>query len=252
MADRPEPTIVEPLDAHVVQAPDRPARLLVLVHGYGEPVDDLTDRLGLIDPEGRHLVVAPRAPFEHKGQAIWHRALTAGEVAGEQFLASLAAIDDLLGRLETAHGLPASEAVVGGFSQGGGLGIAMLLAADVAHRPAGAFGICSFAPHIAGFRVDRSAAAARPAFLASAHQDRFAPIESSRASAAALVGAGLELTYAETPGAHVVTDEAAGLAGAWLAALDGGPPPDRGAALLADAAADPDGLRTAELWELVT
>ncbi len=34
-------------------------RLLVLCHGYGLPVSDLTDRLGLLDPDGRFLVVTP-------------------------------------------------------------------------------------------------------------------------------------------------------------------------------------------------
>ena len=249
MAELPQPTAVEPLDAHIVAAPSHPRRLLVLVHGYGEPVDDLTDRLALLDPDGRHLVVAPRAPFEHRGRAIWHRAMTSGELADRQFLASLAAIDALLGRLEHDHGLAASEAVVGGFSQGGGLGIALLLAADVRHRPAAAFGICSFAPHVQGLRVDLSAAAGRPCLVTSARRDHFAPIDACRASAGALVDAGLDLTYGETDSTHVVTDEAAALAGGWLASLDGGPAPERGTSLLDDTAADR--ARATGLWEPV-
>ncbi|MFN8018895.1 MAG: hypothetical protein U0P45_12325 [Acidimicrobiales bacterium] len=240
------------LDATVVQQPTdlARARLLVLVHGYGEPVATLTDRLALIDPERRHLVVAPEGPFEHKGQTIWHRALHAGDEADQQFRASLAAIDDLLGRVEDEHGLPASEAIVGGFSQGGGLGIAMLLGADVAHRPRGAFGVCSFAPHISGFRVDRAAATGRPCLLTSAHQDHFAPIEVSRAGAVALQQAGLDLTFAETDGGHVMTDEAAATVGRWLAWLDGGEPVERGHDLLADVGPRADYLE--ELWELVS
>lgn len=238
------------LDATVVQQPDAPRRLVVLAHGYGEPVEALTERLHLIDPDRRHLVVAPRAPFEHKGRRIWHRALHAGEEADRQFAESLRALDDLLGRLQEAHGLPASEAVVGGFSQGGGLGIALLLGADVAHRPAAAFGVCSFAPHISGFRVDRRSATGRPCLLTSAHQDHFAPIEVSRAGAVALRQAGLDLTFAETPGGHEMTDGAARIVGGWLASLDGAPAPDRGDALLADVGARADYLE--ELWELVT
>ena len=48
-------------------------RLLVLCHGYGLPVSDLTDRLGLLDPDGRFLVVTPTAPFRHRDQVIWHK-----------------------------------------------------------------------------------------------------------------------------------------------------------------------------------
>ena len=241
---------VPPLDATVVQQPTSPARLLVLVHGYGEPVEALTDRLALLDPEGRHLVVAPVAPFEHKGQAIWHRAMHAGEVADRQFRQSIDALDDLLDRLEAEHDLPAAEAVVGGFSQGGGLGIAMLLAADVRNRPAAAFGVCSFPPHIQGFRVDRAAAAGRRCLVVGAHEDHFAPIEVSRAGAVALRDAGLDLTWAEVTGRHVMTDEAASLAGRWLGSIDGGPPVEDGSALLADV--EGRGEYLAEMWDLVT
>jgi predicted esterase len=148
--------------------------------------------------------------------------MTARAEAEAQYLASLAALDALLGDLEQDLGLAAADAVVGGFSQGGGLALGLLLGADVHHRPAAAWGICSFAPVVRGFRVDRTAAAGRPYLLSSARQDRFAPIEASRAGAALLRDTGLDLTYVESDGPHEMTDEAAALVGSWLAALDGG------------------------------
>ena len=51
-----------PLSSTVLQ-PDAGARCLVLLHGYGEPSADLTDRLPLIDPDGRYVVVVPTAPL---------------------------------------------------------------------------------------------------------------------------------------------------------------------------------------------
>ena len=209
------------LDAEVLidRGPD--ARLLVLLHGYGLPSSDLTDRLDRIDPEGRCSVVVPTAPFERKGRAIWHRALLSDpEGAAQQFHASVRALDVLLGRLADGLGTDLDRAVVGGFSQGGGLGIALLLAADLAHRPGAAFGVCSFPPAFGGFVVDRASAAGRPCFLSSAHGDHFAPIESSRAGAALLIELGLDLTYVETDTDHVMTDEAADAIGDWLARLD--------------------------------
>jgi predicted esterase len=216
-----------PLNARIVPGVGAGGRLLVLLHGYGLPVADLTDRIDLLDPERRCTVLAPVAPFERKGSAIWHRALsTSVELAARQYRESLDLLDELLGWAESVTGLPASEAIVGGFSQGGGLGFGLLLVAGIEHRPAAAFGICSFPPAFSGFAVDSSAAAGRPCFLASAHEDHFAPIEGSRAGASALRGAGLELTYVEMDAGHEMTDVAAGLAGRWIARVAAGRPVD--------------------------
>ncbi|MGN6695961.1 MAG: alpha/beta hydrolase [Aquihabitans sp.] len=224
-------------------------RLLVLLHGYGEPASDLRDRLHLIDPDGRFLAVVPEAPFERKGRAIWHRALSVPDEAEEQFRASTAALDALLGELGDETGLDPAHAVVGGFSQGGGLALGLLLGADVRHRPAAGFGVCSFPPPVRGLRVDRRAAMGRPYFLSSARQDHFAPIEASRSGAVLLRDTGLDLTYVETDGAHEMTDDAARSIGTWLEGLDRGEPVT-GSDLLAGVSPRSD-LYDA-LWELVT
>ncbi len=206
-------------DVLIDRGPD--ARLLCLLHGYGLPSSDLTDRLALIDPQQQCTVVVPRAPFERKGRAIWHRALLSDpEGATAQFHESVALLDTMLGRLAGELGVDLDRAVVGGFSQGGGLGIALLLSAGITHRPGAAFGVCSFPPAFGGFVVDRAAAEGRPCFLSSAHGDHFAPIESSRAGAALLAELGLDLTYVETDTDHVMTDGAAVAVGDWLQRLD--------------------------------
>lgn len=216
-----------PLRARILRGTGAGDRLLVLLHGYGLPVTDLTDRLDLLDPERRCTVVAPVAPFERKGSAIWHRALsTSAELAARQYRESLDLLDGLLGWAESRTGLPASDAIVGGFSQGGGLGFGLLLAAGIEHRPAAAFGICSFPPAFAGFAVDTAAAAGRHCFLASAHRDHFAPIEGSRAGASQLRASGLDLTYVEMDTGHEMTDAAAALAGRWIAGVAAGRPVD--------------------------
>lgn len=191
-------------------------RLLVLLHGYGEPIEQLSSRVDLLDPAGAFKVVLPHAPFERGGRAIWHRALSARAEAEAQYLQSLAAIDTHLGELEDQLGLAAADAVVGGFSQGGGLALGLLLSADVHHVPAAAFGVCSFPPVVQGFRVDQAACAGRPYFLSSARQDHFADIDISRAGAALLRDVGLDLTYVEAEGAHEMTDVAARQIASWL------------------------------------
>jgi len=141
--------------------------------------------------------------------------------------------------------------VVGGFSQGGGLALGLLLGADVAHRPLAGFGVCSFPPPVRGLRVDRRAAAGRPFFLSSARHDHFAPIEASRAGAVLLRETGLDVTYVESEGVHEMTDEAARSIGAWLAGLvDGAPSPGDADGLL-DGVSARSGLYDG-LWELVS
>jgi phospholipase/carboxylesterase len=237
------------LSSEIIRRDGEQSRLLVLLHGYGEPVDELTDRLDRIDPDARYLAVAPAAPFERKGRAIWHRAIGAGQVAEDQFHASLAAIDAHLGELEAETGLAAADAVVGGFSQGGGLALGLLLWADTLHRPAAGFGICSFPPHITNFRISRAAAAGRPYLLSSARSDHFAPIEASRSGAATLVDVGIDLTYREAEGDHVMTDQAADAIGAWMAAIERGERWEDRRDLLADV--EPRLGYLQEMWEFV-
>lgn len=242
--------MVEPpvLSSTVLQREGPQDRLLVLLHGYGEPIEQLSSRVDLLDPAGRFKVVLPHAPFERGGRAIWHRALTARAEAEAQYVLSLAAVDHHLGELEERLGLPAADAVVGGFSQGGGLALGLVLSADVHHVPAAAFGVCSFPPVVQGFRVDPAACAGRAYFLSSARRDHFAGIEMSRAGAALLRDVGLDLTYVEADGGHEMTDEAAQQIGAWLEALGRG---ERGA--IPDLLADVAGLdgHFAGLWDLV-
>ena len=87
-----------PLTLHssVIERDGTQSRLLVLLHGYGEPVADLTGRLALFDPDAKFLAVAPDATFERRGRTIWHRALTSPDEAAVQFVQSLAALDDHL------------------------------------------------------------------------------------------------------------------------------------------------------------
>ncbi len=193
----------------------------MLNHGYGLSSAELTDRLALLDPRGDFLAVAPQGPYRHRDQVIWHKpALSTG--ASEQYLTSLAALDHLLGHLQATTGLAAADAVVGGFSQGGGLGISLLFHAGVVHRPAAAFGIYSFPAAVPGFAVDRAAAAGRPVFLSSAERDRFGPIEMGRGGASLLASTGVDITYVEDDRDHEMSDLAAVEVGAWLADLRAG------------------------------
>ena len=223
MVAPPSPVPPTALAFDVIDRGGTPDRLLVLVHGYALPPSDLADRIHLIDPDGDFLAVTPHAPYRHRNQVIWHKPGGATH-SEEQYMGSLAALDDLLGTLEEHTGLAASDAVVGGFSQGGGLALSLLFHAGVVHRPAAAFGVCSFPAPVRGFAVDRAAAAGHPAFLLGARRDRFAPIEVFRGGAALIASTGVDLTYVERDGEHEMTDAAASDVATWLAGVRAGEP----------------------------
>ena len=203
-------------------------RLLLLVHGYGEPAAPMTDRLDLIDPEGRFVALVPRAPFTHKGADIWHRALMGSTPeASDQYLHSLERLGALVDAVCAAEGFDPAEAVFGGFSQGAGLAIGLTIADADRPVPAGCLAFCGFVPPIERLVVRRSRIAGARLVLLSATEDEFVPLEASRSSAALLADLGLDVSYAELEMAHTVSDESAKVAGAWFSgqpvgrALDG-------------------------------
>lgn len=218
---------IDALDVRVVERHGPQDRLLLLVHGYGESPDLLTEHLGVIDPDGRFLAVTPIGPFEKKGRPIWHRALSGSEEAPAQFLASLDALDRCIEQLCADRGLVRSEAVFGGFSSGAGLTVALTLAARAQGRtpPAGCLAFCGFLPPVPGLPVDAAAAADVPVLLLSATDDVFLPIETARESADGLARLGLAVEFHELEQRHEITAEGAAIAGRWLARVAAGERP---------------------------
>lgn len=215
-----------PLDHDVVSRSGPQDRLLVFVHGYAEPPSLFVDRLDLIDPEGRYLVVTPSAPYEKDGRPIWHRAFT-GETgeAPAQFHDSLTRLDRLVTRLAGEHGFDPARTVVAGFSQGAGLAIGLTVMASPAPPMAGCLAFCGFLPPVRGLRVDRARARGVPLHLPTASNDRFVPLTASRETARALADLGLLVDHHEADTGHTITDDTAADAGTWLDALDAGAPP---------------------------
>ncbi len=214
------------LDVEVHRRAGPQDRLLFLVHGYGEPPSMFLDHLEAIDPVGRYVVVTPIGPFEKKGRPIWHRALSAGsEEPIVQFHTSCHALQRTYGRVVRDLALDPATAVVGGFSQGAGLAIALTLAAgpDAVPRPAGALAFCGFAPVVPGLTVDLARVAGLPLFLSVATDDVFIDLATSRSSAATLAHLGFAVSYHELACRHEITPDAAARAGSWLAGLGADP-----------------------------
>ena len=233
------------LDHELIAREGPQDRLLLLVHGYGEPAAPMTDRLDLIDPDGRFVAVVPRAPFSHKGADIWHRALMGSTPeASDQYLHSLDLLGDLVDGLCASEGFDPAETVYGGFSQGAGLAVGLTVEDADRPPPAGCLAFCGFVPPIPQLPVRRDRLRGTPLLLLSATEDEFVPLEASRSSAALLRDLGLEVSFAELETGHTVTDESAKLAGAWLGGQPVGRPID-------DLTAEGFGDWIDELWTIV-
>src|SRR2546421_5579543 len=116
-------------------------RLLLLLHGYGADERDLGGLLSYLDPEGHFAAVLPRGPLAAPPGFSWYDMATE---PGEGFAEALAAVDDLLDAASAEQGLAREEAVVGGFSQGGGLALALALGPSERPRPAGVLAMSPF------------------------------------------------------------------------------------------------------------
>ena len=120
-------------------------RLLLLLHGYGADERDLGGLLGYLDPEGHFVAVLPRGPIAAPPGFSWYD-MAAGDpqAVADGFTEALTAIDDLLDAACEEHGMQRADAVVGGFSQGAGLALALALGPTDRARPAGVLAMSPF------------------------------------------------------------------------------------------------------------
>ena len=109
--------------------------MLLLLHGYGADERDLGGLLPYLDPEVTSLTVLPRGRVAAPPGFAWFDIASPDPDAVRRpaFTESLDRVDDLLDAVCAEHGMEREEAVVAGFSQGGGLALALGLRSQ---RPA--------------------------------------------------------------------------------------------------------------------
>ncbi len=205
---------------HSVVAPPTAERVLMLMHGFGSDEVDLGGLLSYLDPDGRFVAVFPRGPIaladSMPGQPgySWF-SFGPGTADLEEMAASLDALDDLLDGVCAEHGFARADAIVGGFSQGGGTALALALRRNVRPHPAG---VLAMSTALLGdtFDIDWEAVAGLPVLEQHGTLDEVISCERGRDTAEALATRGLSVVYEEYPMGHAVALESLQSARAWL------------------------------------
>ena len=204
-------------------------RLLLLVHGYGADEVDLGGLLPYLDPDGVFAAVLPRAPLAAPGTPgfMWYD-LTAGdaEAATAQFEHAYAELDALVDEQCTALGFDRAEMIFAGFSQGGGLSLALGLYEEAegvtTTHPAGVLAMSPVA--ITGPIAEDARTV--PVMVQHGTNDPLIPVQRSRDLARDLRDIGIPTVYREYAMEHQVTLDSLRDASAWLQRVLAGERPD--------------------------
>jgi thioredoxin 1 len=203
-------------------------RLLLLVHGYGADEQDLGGLLPYLDPEGLFAAVMPRAPIAAPGTPgyMWYDMVAGDADVTGQFVTALEELDALVDEQCAALGLARSEAIFAGFSQGGGLALALgLFAAPDGLPRVRPAGVLAMSPAAMTGPIDDGARSV-PVLVQHGTDDPMIPVQRSRDLARDLRDFGVPTVYREYPMAHQVALEGLQDARVWLGEVIAGTAPD--------------------------
>lgn len=191
---------------HLLREPDgQPEGALILLHGRGATEADLHPLLDLLDPERRLLGICPGAPISGipPGGRHWYVVRKVGYPDRETFMEAVPMGGSLLDGVLEERSIPWARTVIGGFSQGCVVSLALGLGAG-RETPAGILGMSGFLPRVEGWPLDADSKPGLPVWLSHGSLDEVIPVEFGRAARDALVGDGLEVSYRETACGHSI------------------------------------------------
>jgi phospholipase/carboxylesterase len=172
------------------------AGALVLFHGRGADEHDLFPLLDVLDPERRFDGYTPRGPLAlPPGGAHWYVVPRVGFPDAETFRASYAEAAAWL------DSLPHDRLVLGGFSQGCVMSLALGLGSD-RPAPAAICGFSGFVPVVEGWSMRESGLP--PVAYGHGTRDPVIPIEFGRRARERLESAAADLLYREYPLPHTL------------------------------------------------
>lgn len=192
--------MTEPLEHLVRPAAGEPAGALVLLHGRGASMHDLSPLLDLLDPERRLLGVAPQGPLAlPPGGWHWYRLAGIPTPDPATFHATLPRLHAFLDGLP----VPRERIVLGGFSQGAVMSWAAGLGRG-APRPAAILALSGFLPRVDGFDLDLDGLDGYPVGIAHGTHDPVIAAAFGREARDVLAAAGADVRFLETPYPHAV------------------------------------------------
>lgn len=196
----------------------RPDRLLFLVHGFARTAEWVAALGELLDPDRRFAIVAPRGSIvvAPEGASFYDVSFATKQLDEASFARAVDALDAALDEACSAGGFDRGSAVVGGFSQGAGLALALAFRRD-GGTPPGA--VVALSPPIhPPERVawDLARTASTPLFLTHGTEDEVFPYASVEQFAHDVAGAGGEVAWHPSSTGHLVVIEALDRARDWL------------------------------------
>lgn len=200
---------------------DGAERLLILLHGWSAEQHHLAAYVPLVDPDERFTAACPRAPHdlpEGDGASWYDRSDTGPDPAS--FHAAVDAIDAFVADEMARAGVGPERTVLGGFSQGGFLALALTLRPS-APAFAGVWAMCCALPEIDGLELELGAGSGhgRPALIQVGEHDPIITPDRGRAAASALAEAGWNVDTHGYEMAHSQRIEMMVDAKAWLATI---------------------------------
>jgi len=173
------------------------AGALVLFHGRGADEHDLYPLLDVLDPERRLHGYCPRGPLSlPPGGAHWYVVPRVGYPDPTTFASSYAEAGAWL------DSLPHERVVLGGFSQGAVMSLALGLGVG-RPRPAAVIALSGFIPEVDGWKLDDEWPFP-PIAIAHGTYDPVIPVEFGRRAREMLEAAGAEVLYRESPMGHQI------------------------------------------------
>ena len=196
-------------------------RLLFLMHGYTAEQHHLASYVPLVDPDERFTAIAPRGPLtmpDGDGAGWWPIDLETFEQDTSEFVSTLDTLEAFIAEEADKAGVPLERCVVGGFSQGGFLSLA-LAGKPGAPAYAGIWAICCGMPAAPGIEVDLSAGNGRPALFQWGTRDPVIGPDAPQDVIANLGEGGWDLRHHSYDMAHSQTIEMMIDARDWLAGV---------------------------------
>jgi phospholipase/carboxylesterase len=180
----------------------------------------------VFDPEWRLLGVTPRGPLSlPPGGAHWYVVERVGFPDPATFQPTLERTSGWLDALARETGIPPERTVLGGFSQGAVMTYALGLGLD-RPRYAGLMALSGFIPVVEGWEPDLERELP-PVAIGHGAYDPIIDVEFGRRARDLLEGAGVAVTYRESPMPHAIDPRFAAELPAWIADVLRSPAPER-------------------------